>query len=454
MSEVEAMKVLLVDPGKRYLERSEPVPKVYPHIGLAYLGAVLQQEGISVQAFDEGVSDFTFRHVLEKMDPDFVGITAMTFNIEKAYRIARLTKIHSHAQVILGGTHPSAIPQLTMDECPDCDIVVQGEGEHALLQIAQGNPLEQIPGVVYRQQERIRSTGPSHFIENLDELPFPDWTLFDYSKYCTIHSEKFGKRIHLHQVSGSRGCPHFCTFCYPLHGRSFRFRSPHNIVDEIEYNVEKGAAHFDFTDSTATVKEKRFLHLCSLLIDRELQEKITWNFETRVDLVNRELFSTARKAGCTMVFFGVESGDETVLESMNKNIDLSMIDKAIKTAVKAGLKVKVSFLIGHIFETEQSARNTYALAKHLRETYGVDISLNLIDIYPGTNLYDMVEEGRGGARWISGCRHNWNAYFRSTPLIEFQGLSAYRLKMLFNEFKEGLKKIPQNGFYETLEESS
>jgi radical SAM superfamily enzyme YgiQ (UPF0313 family) len=217
--------------------------------------------------------------------------------------------------------------------------------------------------------------------------------------------------------------------------------------------VEKGAAHFDFTDSTATVKHERFLHMCSLLIEKGFHEQITWNFETRVDLVNKKLFATARKAGCTMVFFGVESGDETVLASMNKNIDLSMIDRAVRAAVESGLKVKVSFLIGHVFETEQSARNTYALARHLRETYGVDISLNLIDIYPGTELYTMVEEGKGGAHWINGCRNNWNAYFRSTPLIESHGLSSQRLKLLFDEFTEELKKIPLNGFYETLEES-
>lgn len=447
-------KILLVDPGRRYLERSEPVPKVYPHIGLAYLGAVCVREGLSVQVFDEGVNERSFQDVLCETAPDIVGITAMTFNICEGYRIARLTKEHTDAQVILGGAHPSSIPHLTMEECPECDIIVQGEGEYALPRIAQGDELSSIPGIVYRKKGEIITTGPPQFIQNLDELPFPDWTLFDYSKYCTMYSEKFSRRIHLHQVSGSRGCPHFCTFCYPLHGRTFRFRSPENIVDEIEYNVEKGAAHFDFTDSTATVKETRFLELCSQLINRGLHEKITWNFETRVDLVNSSLFEAARKAGCTMVFFGIESGDTGVLESMNKNIDLSMIDTAVSAAVKAGLKVKVSFLIGHVFETEQSARNTYRLAKRLRETYGVDISLNLIDIYPGTQLYELVEQGKGGAHWIEGTRNNWNAYLRSTPLVEFDTLSSQKLQSLFQEISEDLKKIPPNGFYETLEESS
>lgn len=453
MPEVEDMKVLLVDPGRRYLERSEPVPKVYPHIGLAYLGAVLVHEGISVSIFDEAVSDITFEEVLHTDPPDFVGITTMTFNVCDGYRIARLTKEHSDARVIMGGAHPSAVPHLTMEECPECDIIVQGEGETSLLRIVRGEPLREIPGIFYREGGNTCSTGPPDFIQNLDDLPFPDWTLFDYSRYCTIYSEKFAKRIQLHQVSGSRGCPHFCTFCYPLHGRSFRFRSHQSIVDEIEYNVERGAAHFDFTDSTATVVEKRFLRLCSAMIERGLHERITWNFETRVDLVNRNLFEAAQKAGCTMVFFGIESGDEKVLSSMNKNIDLTIVDTAVRTAVEAGLKVKVSFLVGHVFETEESARNTYTLARNLRERYGVDISLNLIDIYPGTELYTMVEQGKGGARWIPGTRNNWSAYFRSTPLIEFDALPSHRLIALFQEFTEDLKKIPRDGFYETLEES-
>ena len=447
------MKVLLVDPGKRYLERSDPVPKVYPHIGLAYMGTVLAERGIDVNVFDEGVNNCQFCDVLTDYSPDVVGITSMTFNVLDAYRIARTTKEHSDALVVLGGAHPSALPELTLRECPECDIVARGEGEYVLSQIAEGEHLHKIPGIVYRTS-KIHSTGAPAYIKTLDELPFPDWSLFDYSLYCTIYSEKFSKRIQLYQVSGSRGCPHDCTFCYPLHGRAFRFRSPESIVDEIEYNVLKGAHHFDFTDSTATILEKRFLKMCSLLIERGLHDKITWNFETRVDLVSKELLQTAKKAGSTMIFFGVESGDETVLRLMKKNIDLSMVEKAVKIASDAALKVKVSFLIGHAYETEESAQNTFALAENLRKKYGVDISLNLIDIYPGTELYTMVEEGEGGSRWIQGKRNNWGAYFRSTPLVEFEKLSAARLKELFDQFKKTLNNIPKEGFYETLEESS
>ena len=450
------MKVLLADPGRRYLEKSEPVPKVYPHIGLAYMGTLLRERGIDVEVYDEGVDTHQFGNILSQYNPDVVAITSMTFNILDAYRLARVTKEHSRALVVLGGAHPSALPELTMEECPECDIIVRGEGEYVLSQIAEGEFPSEIPGIVYRtsQSVKIKSTGDPAVIENLDELPFPDWSLFDYSKYCTIYSEKFGKRIHLHQVSGSRGCPYKCTFCYPLLGRAFRFRSPENIVDEIEYNVGKGAHHFDFTDSTTTTQESRFSRMCSLLIERGLHHQITWNFETRVDLVNRALLEPAKKAGATMIFFGIESGDETVLESMKKNIDIPMIEKAVKIASDVGLKVKLSFLIGHAYETEQSAQNTFALAERLRRTYGVDINLNLIDVYPGTDLYSMVEKGEGGARWIPGKRNNWGAYFRSTPLVEFENLSAARLEELFWQFKEKINNIPKEGFYESLEESS
>jgi len=452
------MNILLVDPGKRYLERSENVPKVYPHIGLAYIGTVLQEEGVAVRMFDEGVTTDRFRDVLVQYSPDMVGITAMTFNILDAYRVAKVTKELTEAAVVLGGAHPSALPEKTMEECPECDIIVRGEGEYAISQIAAGTDLPKIPGIVYRTSQistsQITSTGVPAVIKSLDDLPFPDWSLFDYSKYCTIHSEKFSKRIHLHQVSGSRGCPYTCTFCYPLHGRNFRFRSPENIADEIEYNVNKGAVHFDFTDSTATLMEDRFIKMCSLLMERGLHEVITWNFETRVDLVSKALLETARKAGATMIFFGIESGDEDILKSMKKSIDLSVVERAVKTASNAGLKVKVSFLIGHAYETENSARNTFALAEKLRRTYGVDISLNLIDIYPGTHLYSMVEQGEGGARWISGKRNNWASYYRATPMVEFDGLSAARLEELFWEFKKSLNSLPKKGFYESLEESA
>lgn len=447
------MKVLLIDPGKRYLERSELVPKVYPHIGLAYMGTVLRERGFTVKMYDEGVESCPLNDILSQYDPDIVGISSMTFNILDAYRAASLTKEYSDALVVLGGAHPSALPETTMEECPQCDVIVRGEGEYVLSRIAEGESLSRIPGIVYRSPD-ITSTGDPPVIENLDELPFPDWSLFDYSRYCTIYSEKFAKRIHLHQVSGSRGCPYYCTFCYPLLGRTFRFRSPESIVDEIEYNVGKGAHHFDFTDSTTTIQESRFLKMCTLLRERGLHDKITWNFETRVDLVSESLLSSAVKAGSTMIFFGVESGDETILKSMKKNIDISMIEKAVKIATDAGLKVKVSFLIGHAYETERSAQNTFDVAERLRKKFGVDINLNLIDIYPGTDLYAMVEKGEGGATWIEGMRNNWAAYLRSTPQVEFQALSASRLEELFWQFKEKINGIPKEGFYESLEESS
>jgi anaerobic magnesium-protoporphyrin IX monomethyl ester cyclase len=455
------LNILLVDPGRFFLEKKTGVAKVYPHIGLAYVAASLLKENFNVRIVDMtayGIDTSQLRGIMRTFKPDIVGITAVSFLVPDAYDVATVAKeTRPETVVVLGGAHASALPIKVLVQCRALDIAVCGEGEYALVEIAhlleKGNLLENletIRGISYRKDGKVLLSKAREPIQNLDALPFPRWDLFDYSKYKKVYSEKFREEISLYQIAGSRGCPYQCTFCFPLHGRQFRFRSPENVVKEIEVNHEKlGAKHFDFTDSTTTVDRKRFMELCKLLMDYGLSDKVTWNFETRADLVDTELLETAKKAGSEMIFFGLESADPYVLSKMKKNTSPMIVDKAIREATRAGLKVKVAAILGHPFETEERAHRTFEFARKLKKKYGTLVAYNIIDIYPGTELYSMVSEGKGGARWIEGAKDSWASYDRTIPKIEVNDLTQDRLVQLYHEFETQLNQITCLDFYKS-----
>lgn len=458
------MKVLLIDPGKRYLEKEKNVVKPYPHIGLVYLASYLLQNDVQVQMMDVGANDIDdnkFTEILLGYQPDIIGITAMTFSILEVYRISKLIKkISPEFYVILGGAHGSSVPEQVLEETPEIDLVVRGEGEITLHQIVQAcesgqlaSRLPEIKGITYRNGNKIISNPAQEWIYDLDQLPFPDWSLVDYSKYFKLYSDKYKEEISMYQISGSRGCPYSCIFCFPLLGRPFRFRSPESVVTEMEWiHNQFGAKHIDFTDSTTTVDRERFLRLCDLIIEKGLHEKLQWIFETRANLVDSEILRKAKAAGSELVYYGLESGDDYILDKMNKQITTEMAEKAVQMAVEVGLKVKVSFILGHPYETVASANRTFEFAKKLKRLYGIDMYFNLIDIYPGTELFNAVDQGIGGLKWIKGNRNNWTRYLRSAPMIEVNDLNANTALELYDKFVTGISEIKSTYSYQLQEE--
>ena len=458
------LNVLLIDPGKVFLEKKTGIPKVYPHIGLAYIAACLLKENFDVKIIDMpaySIEANQLKDIFKTSKPDVVGITAVTFLAPDAYAVATLVKEASpETTVVLGGAHATALHVEVLKECNALDIAVRGEGEYPMMEIArfkeEGNlakKLQAIDGISYRRGKRIFVNNSRRPIENLDTLPFPRWDLFDYSKFKKVYSEKFQDEIALYQIAGSRGCPYQCTFCFPLHGREFRFRSPENVISEIETNHNNlGAKHFDFTDSTATVNRKRFIRICKLLMDTGLAKKVSWNVETRVDLVDKELLRITKKAGCELILFGLESADPLVLKSMKKNTSPMAVEKAVKESVKIGLKPKISVIMGHPFETISQAFRTFEFVKRLKKNYGIAVSYNIIDVYPGTELYAMVTQGKGGARWIEGAKDNWKMYDRTRAKIEVNNLTQDKIVQLYQRFVMELNQIPSLDFYKVSKE--
>ncbi len=453
------MKVLFIDPAKRFLEKeySEFV-KPYPHIGLIYIATYLESKGIEVCFFDAELDEYlgnNLKTLLKSFNPDIVAITTMTYMLNDAYFYAKQIKeFDASIKIVMGGAHSSALPNEVLSN-KHVDFVVIGEGEetfHNIIKYCDNSSdnikLRNVDGIGYKEKGEIFVNPKKNYIKDLDSIPFPNWKLSKYDKYNKIYSKKFNKDVHLYQLASSRGCPFGCAFCYPLHGRRFSSRSAENVLDEVRHLVDSyGAKHLDFTDSAATVNLKRFNKICNGLIQSGLNNEISWSIETRVDLVNRELFKNIKKAGGIFVYFGVESGDDYILDKMNKGINVQQIKQAIKMAYDEGLYVKTSFIIGHAFETQKSAMRTFELAIELRETYGIDLYFNLIDVYPGTNFYEYVNSGYGGLRWVNGIKDNWSSLSRSHACIEVNDLTKDIMEKTVDEYNRKINLIKPKKLY-------
>ena len=445
------MKVMLIDSGETYLERTRTMGKPYPHSGIGYLSTVLHEEGHDVIIVDMAAQNLKTTEVIdlvERMHCDVVALSSMTYAMSCTYSIAEAAKA-ADITVITGGVHPTLLPEQTLKECSSIDYVVCGEGELVfpeLLARLESDTIDNLPNLAYRKGTKIKKN-PIQYIPDLDRLPFPDWSLFDYSLYYRLKTDE--GEIALYQINSSRGCPYTCTFCSPLHGKKVRFRSAESLVEEIRLNYDTvKAQHFDFADSNATLNRKNFMRMCTLLIEEGLSDSVGWSIDTHVGHVDRALLELAKKAGLKFMSIGVESGDQTMLHHLGKKTTLSQIEDVIKTATDLGIHVKCSLLLGHPYETEETAEKTFQFALYLRRKYKIEYYYNLVDVYPGTSLFRMVEKGEGGARWIEGKRNNWAAYRRDEPMIEVNDLSEKKLINMYEKYAHFLDREKGRNFYE------
>ncbi len=363
--------------------------QLYLPIGLAYLAAVLEDNGHEVTVIDCPAIEADhekLRAELASFEPLMVGVTSMTPTIQSALLSAHVAKeACPDAMVVLGGPHATFMDEQVLSDEPAVDVVVRGEGEQTLLELAHvsdSNGLHAIDGITFKNKRQIVRTPNRPFIQKLDELPRPAYKYFPLEKY-----RLFGRAIL--PIITSRGCPFQCSFCVTsrLFGRTFRARSPKNVVDELEWLRDvHGAEAFTFYDDTLTLDRKRIYEICQEIKNRKIG--IPWDCQTRVDQVSKELLVKMREANCQQVFFGVESGCQKMLDAMNKRTSIEQNEKAIKWAKETGLFVAVPVIIGYPGETIDMLEQTLDF---IRKTEPDDVYLCVATPYPGTELRTLVE---------------------------------------------------------------
>ena len=400
-------------------------------IGIGYLAAVAEKNGCDVKVIDCLPLEMDFdqmKREVTSFDPDIIGITSMTATFPSAIQAAHTLKQSCpEALTVLGGPHVSFMDTQTLEEYPDVDVVVRKEGEETLLElvdyVAKEKKLDQVAGITFRKNGDIIQTPDRPFIENIDNLPYPAYHLFPLEKYQPGRS-LFKKNIL--PIMTSRGCPFQCSFCLAskMVGKSFRARSPKNIVNELEWlKNEHGAEAFSFLDDTLTLDKTRCHKLFDLMQKRKVN--LPWNCQTRTDQISQDTLIKMKKAGCKFVSFGVETGSPELLRAMGKGTTVQQNENAVRWAKKAGLVVAISMIIGYPGETAETLKESFDFINRVKPNM---VYLCNPAPYPGTPLYGHVKD----LGWKMS--KDWSQYDTADFAIENPDLPNDYLKKIRNEF--------------------
>ncbi len=417
------LKVLLVNPP--HIQEKGLYPRiVFEPIGLAYIAAYLEKQDFDVEILDAIGESFNSRtplkdnkeliglsyeeihqHIVESL-PDIVGISVpFTMRAETALAIASIVKkISKNITTVLGGIHPTTCASECLQN-DTVDFVVIGEGEIPMLNIVstlQSEDPEQIykvEGLGFKRNGTVTINPAQSPIEELDKLPFPARHLLPMEKYFQASKEfrtgRYGRKFAC--ITTSRGCPFKCTFCvsHKIMGRKWRYRSPANIVAEIESLVNNyGITFFHFEDDNLTLNKRRTERICELIIKRKL--KIKWDTPNgiRADTIaNEEILRKMKKSGCQHICVAPESGNSHVVKNIiKKNLDLSKVTETVRLCRKVGIKVDVCFVIGMVGETKEQIQDTLDFAAKLRKLGASRCHFHIATPFEGTEVYNQAKE--------------------------------------------------------------
>lgn len=384
------MKVLLVYPKSKIWNTPTQIP-----LGLAYLGAVLKKAGHKVKVFDMMVEKDNLAGFVKDYQPSLVGISANTPLIKGAWQAAEIVKKNSRAYVVLGGPHPTSLPEESLTK-EYIDGIIAGEGEKGIINLAKAlegqKSFSEVEGLVYRGVNKEIKYNPTELLKNLDELPFPAYELFKIDSYSVTQPLKDpGKKgTRAFYIMTSRGCPYNCIFCYKgINQRRWRFHSPEYVISEWRFLVEQlKATEIGVQDDNFNLNKPRALKICQLLKENGLN-KVPWitNNGIRADHVDFELLKAMKEAGCKRVAFGVESGDEEIIKNIDKKLLLEKVVKAMSDAKKANLSTMGFFMFGNPGENSRTMKKTIQFALKLDP----DVAhFSIATPYPGTRLYFTI----------------------------------------------------------------
>ena len=426
------LKVTLINPFQygRYAQ---------PPMGLALLAAILEREGYPVTIIDANVLRLRPEAVAALVtEADIVGLTAMTPTIGTALSIARyLKQAKPNLTIILGGNHATLLPEETLTNAPEVDVIVRGEGDRTIVELLQtiehNQTLDSIRGISYRKDGRIVNNPPPSTNIDMESLPFLAYHLLPWPRYKP--HPPHGRAYPFAAIITSRGCPYQCSYCSkPIFGSKFRAQTPKRVVNEITYYQKRfGIKELAFYDDVFTLDRKRAYAIADEILNAGV--KIDWTCETRVNLVDKELLQHMKQAGCYAIAYGLESASPDILDTLTKDITLEQAEEAVRLSQEVGLQTIGYFMLGSPGESPETINQTIQLAKRLK----LDFAQFSVTIpFPGTKLYELYLDGKKGDSipWESFVYAGANS--QVTPVFENDRLSRNELngwvKKAYKEF--------------------
>ena len=368
-----------------------------PPLGLLHIARVLEDEGDVVTVLDFSAETFDDKKILNVLESvDVVGITILTISLPNVIEIISLIKgAKPEIPVIVGGPHCTLFPKKVLEES-QADICVQGDAEKVVKDIKKALKGElnysEISGIFYRENQEVKQGQPVQLLADLNAVSFPARHLvkkYDYGRGVNPHI----KKGEFASIVTSRGCPFACRFCSrnSISMKKYRMRSTENIIEELKEIYKMGYKYVAFNDDCFLSSKKQAYDLFDAIIKENFDMKF-YVTAARVDSADEDLYMKMKKAGVCFLQFGLESGNQDVLDFYNKNITIEQSRYAVNLSHRMGFFTAGSFILGAPFETEKHFEKTVSFAKSL--------SLNSVSFLPlvymaGSELWsEAVDEGK------------------------------------------------------------
>ena len=402
MSRLQGLKLALVyppygpvrnEPGIRTVKENYGI---FPSLSLLYVAGILERAGCEVLFLDAHAEDLDLDQTvvrLKQFGPDYVAYTLTTYLFFQTMDWVRAIRAEVDVPVITGGVHMSIYPQETL-AYHAVDYGVTHEAEVALPKLLEalvtGSDLSQIRGITYRQPDDTVVVTPKAADVDVNAAPFPARHLLDNSIYYSFIS----KYKNFSCFITSRGCPYKCIFC-EQGSKPFRARTPMNVCDELEICVkEQGIRELDFFDSSFTIRKDRVIAICDEIQRRKLD--IIWAARTRVDCITDDVLAAMQRAGCTRIYYGIESGNREVLATLKKSTSMDMYRDVISRTRKHGIHTFGYFMVGNPYEDDATVRQTIRLALSLDLDYA---QFSKVTPMPATEMYTLLVKETGRDYW-------------------------------------------------------
>jgi len=369
-----------------------------PPLGLMSIAATLRLHGYNVRIIDLSVRNYQTEEInaiIESMNPIMIGFSVYTENVDATFNMCKYFKRrYPGIFIALGGPHPTLEPEYCMRR-RYVDFIDTGDGEQSQLELLEAIRTDQklirfsdINGLIYLDEKGQYQYGaPRRNIDNLDLTPIIDRRMVPESVDALTVT-----------VYSSRGCPGRCIYCAApaMSGGKYRIRDIENVFLETLMALAQSRKRKEvfYSDDTFTVFRKRverFIELCDAC-----KVKISWRCESRVDALvkNQDILPGMKRAGCQRIQFGLESGNQQVLDNIRKNMDLDDAREIIGKTVEAGIHVAGSFMFGHYCDTKETMEDTLNFMEELKKAHGseMDVVYGLNTPFPGTYQYENMEE--------------------------------------------------------------
>ena len=422
------MKVLFIEPPKEiWFVMGEYLPPPY---GIIQLGAYLEKE---VEGSDVEILDCNAEHVgwkemekrIHSSNPDIVASSSLatcnTYSVARTLETAK--KVNPKITTVTGGQHFTATAQESLEQYPEIDVIVRGEGERTLTEFVKKakdkRAISKIEGISHRHDGKVVHNPARPLIENLDELPYPGYHLVKNCMSKYHFAAMTGRDVRFALIEGGRGCPHECTFCtqWQHWQGTWRAKLPERIADEMQFCHQNFGSQFIWLTDDNLGAGTRISDIADEIIQRKMSDDIAWFVQARCDDIirNKHVLPKLRKSGLNWVLLGVESSESSTLEGFKKNITPEDAKTAVKLLKKNDIFAHAMFIIGNRKETKESISRLRKFADELNPDLAM---FGILTPFPGNQIYS--EAKRNG--WIEDT--NWSHYDMVHAIMPTETLST------------------------------